>query len=461
VSITSGLRSRATATTSSLWPSPWPAEDGGPTRGQRPHGLAGLHLGPGEELRLAALRDAFATTMIVLRKPGEVFALRHTLGRRPRIDASTSWVERLDPRTLAPLASSPALPGGPFWPGGLAAHGNGSLYVVHGRYCHRLSPELELLDSCELPVPRPYNSFVVLGDGCLATKDMDLSLRTPARLTVIDPDTLAIRATADVPEPVVARLAADDDLIYAVGARTVWRYHWDGRRLERDTGWQHRYNGGDRHSYGWDPVISGGHVWLMDNGAHDYATTMRGAGRAAGPVRLIRVSVTDSADHDAVAVSGRPRGTVTNPPLHDPARHIVVAYDSGNGVVRAFRHRVSLEPLWQRELSHAGHMLLFGDSGELVVHDFHGPAAARTRSSRLLAPRLSLLARSSAIRSGLARGSHDDVIVLDIETGAERARAAVPTMFQSVLFPAPGLDRDLYWCTMSTLARLEVTTTEA
>jgi hypothetical protein len=29
-------------------------------------------------------------------------------------------------------------------------------------------------------------------------------------------------------------------------------------------------------------------------------------------------------------------------------------------------------------------------------------------------------------------------------------------MFQSVLFPTPGLQRDLYWCTFSTLARLEV-----
>jgi hypothetical protein len=29
-------------------------------------------------------------------------------------------------------------------------------------------------------------------------------------------------------------------------------------------------------------------------------------------------------------------------------------------------------------------------------------------------------------------------------------------MFQSVLFPAPGWGRDLYWCTFSTLARLEV-----
>jgi hypothetical protein len=29
-------------------------------------------------------------------------------------------------------------------------------------------------------------------------------------------------------------------------------------------------------------------------------------------------------------------------------------------------------------------------------------------------------------------------------------------MFQSVLFPAVGWERDLYWCTFSTLARLEV-----
>jgi hypothetical protein len=48
------------------------------------------------------------------------------------------------------------------------------------------------------------------------------------------------------------------------------------------------------------------------------------------------------------------------------------------------------------------------------------------------------------------------VVVLDIETGSETARARVPSMFQSVLFPAPGWERDLYWCTFSTLARLEV-----
>jgi hypothetical protein len=48
------------------------------------------------------------------------------------------------------------------------------------------------------------------------------------------------------------------------------------------------------------------------------------------------------------------------------------------------------------------------------------------------------------------------VVVVDIETGAERGRAAVPSLMQSVVFPAPGFGRDLYWCTMTTLARVAV-----
>ena len=92
-----------------------------------------------------------------------------------------------------------------------------------------------------------------------------------------------------------------------------------------------------------------------------------------------------------------------------------------------------------------------------MLHDYRGPALARTGIARAVANRSSRPASSPAIRRALARGSADEVIVVDIETGVERARARVPTMFQSVLFPAPGFGRDLYWCTFSTLARLEVT----
>jgi hypothetical protein len=445
-----------------LWPSPWPAEDGGPRREQAPSGISGLGLGlglaAGGRLRLAARRDAFATTMVVLREPGEVFVLRHSLGRRPHRDPAVSWVERINPLTLETVARSAELPGGPFWPGGLLAHANGSLHVVFGRWCHRLSPGLEVLASRRLPRPRPYNSCVVLADGTLAMKDLDRSLRTSASLTLLDPDTLAPRCDEVVlREPSVGRLAADGNTVFVVGTRTVGRLSWDGARCSVDADWRLAYHGGRDHSYGWDPVISGGQLWFLDNGAHRYATTMRGAGVARGPVRLIRVSLVDCADHEYVAVCGSRRGTVTDPPVYDPERRIAVAYDSGNGIVQAFRFDGRVTPLWQHAFDHAAHMLLFRDTGEVVIHDFHGPAFARTRIAQALGDRSAAPARSSLIRHALARVAGDDVVVLDIETGTERARTRVPSMFQSVLFPAPGLHRDLYWCTFSTLARLEVT----
>lgn len=441
----------------SLWPSRWAAEDGGPQRHQTPHGHPGLALAPGERLELVAARDAFATTMIVLREPGEVFALRQTIGRRPHRDPSSAWVERIDAGTLAPLGRSPRLPGGPFWPGGLAAHANGSLHVVAGRSCQRLSAELEPLAACELPQPRPYNSFVVLADGTLAMKDLDRALEHPARLTLLDPETLERRAEdIELPEPSIARLSADGDVVYAVGATTVWRYRWDGTRLERDGGWEAPYRRGPGNSYGWDPVIAGGQLWLLDNGAHDYVTTMRGAGTSSGPVHLIRVSLSDADDYEIVEVCGTPRGTVTDPPLYDVSRRIAIAYDSGNGIVQAFRFDGALQPLWRRQLDHAAHMLLFQETGELVLGDFHGPRPARARLARAAGRRSSWLARSGVSRRAIARVSGDDVVVVDIETGSERSRVRVPSMFQSVLFPAPGFHRDLYWCTFSTLARLEV-----
>lgn len=438
----------------SLWPSPWPAEDGGPRRTQAT-AQRGLGISEGERLECAAARDAFATTMAVLRDPGEVYVLRHTLGGRPLRDSSSAWVERIDPVTLEPLERSDDLAAGPFWPGGLLAHGNGSLYVVYGRFCHRLSPALQRMAFHELPQPRPYNSAVVLGDGTLAMKDIDRSLRHPARITLLDPDTLTPRCPeVELPEPVIARLSADGERVYAVGATAVHAYRWDGERLERD--FEARYLDRPGQSYGWDPVIDGGQLWFLDNGEHRYATTMLGAGVADGPVHLVRISLTNPEDREMIEVCGLRRGAVTDPPLYDPERRVVLAYDSANGVLAAFRFTDRLDPLWRRPLAHAAHMIRYPDTGEVVVHDWAGPRFARTRLAQALGARTGWVAGRRSVRIAAGRRCHDDVVVLDIETGAERARARVPTLFQSVLFPAPGWRRDLYWCTFSTLARLEV-----
>src|SRR5205085_1381743 len=133
-------------------------------------------------------------------------------------------------------------------------------------------------------------------------------------------------------EPAIARLSADGDVLYVVGAETAMRFHWDGARLERDAAWGFRYLS-ESGSYGWDPVIAGGHLWFMDNGAHDFVTTMRGAGVAPGPVHLIRASLADCEDRESVEVCGAARGAVTDPPLYDERRRIAIGYDSANGVI--------------------------------------------------------------------------------------------------------------------------------
>jgi hypothetical protein len=59
-------------------------------------------------------------------------------------------------------------------------------------------------------------------------------------------------------------------------------------------------------------------------------------------------------------------------------------------------------------------------------------------------------------RQLVTRLTKEDVLVLDIESGEERGRAPVPSLFQSVLFPCPGWNRDLYYCSFSTVARIAV-----
>jgi hypothetical protein len=355
--------------------------------------------------------------MTIVRGPDEVFLYGSTFGA-----GSTAWVERLHPQTLAVEARVGALHGGPWWPGGIAAHADGALLLVHGRWAHRLGTDLELLASRELPRERAYNSFVVLPDGHLVTKDLVMDASAPSHLVVLEPESLEIVAgEVAAPEPSIARLSADDDFVYLVGDHTVFRYHWDGRKLECDGHWSFRYRTDDElQSYGWDPVIAGGHVWFMDNGAHRYAGAMRGRGVAPGPVHLVRVAVDDPDDHELVEVSGLPAGAITNPPLYDPEHRVAIAYDSANGVLAAFDFDRRLTPRWRVPLDTAGHLVWYPAGGTLVAYDHH---------------------------------ETEHMVLLDLATGEERGRVDTGSPMQSVVFPAAA-DGVVYYTSFSTIARI-------
>ena len=409
--------------------SPWPGEDGGPRRNQ----TAAWSLGSARGRVGVTYREAPSATMVVLRDPGEVYALRHSFG-----PDAVSWVEQLDPVTLEPLVRSVDLAGGPTWPGGLAAHADGSLYVVFGNHAHRLGAALDLLGTAELPRSRPYNSFVLLPDGHLVTKDFGGVLPgedpashsdEPCELVVLEPGSLEIVARCPMAEPSIARLSADGDTVYVVGTSSLLRARWDGRRLTPDVGFAGRYRTIEGQTYGWDPVLALGAAWFLDDGfgSERYVGTFRGQGVNTAPLHLVRVDL-GSGDVSLTEICGRPGGVVANPPLVDESRRIVVGFDSGNGVLVAFdvADDGSTTERWRREQSHAAHMLLFSGDGDLVTTDHDVTRMA------------------------------DQFVVLDVETGAERARIDSGSPLQSVLFPAPGWSGDLYHCSFAGISRLFV-----
>jgi hypothetical protein len=425
--------------------------------------VPGLGLRPGERLEVAAARDAFATDVLVRRDPGELYALRHDLPAfGPQARPVEGWVERLDPDTLATTASSPRLPAGVWWPGGLAAHAGGDLHMVLGRWVHRLSPDLEVLASHRLPVGRPHNSFVVLDAGELVTKDCDAPAGgAPATVSVLDPVTLLpVVPPLALPEPCIARLSSDGERVIAVGTTTVFRLRLDraAGRLAIDDGWRPRYGPAPGRGYGWDPVVTDKHVFWMDNGANQVDRSMLSSGDHPDPMRLWWARHDDGTVRSE-PISALPFGTESNPPAWDPERGIVVAYDAGNAVLRAWRVRGdALEPLWRRDgLAHAGHLIVYPDTRELVAQDWRDVAALRhSRVRPALRTVLGALAQSRRVRAASLLLGRDHIVVLDLDTGAEKARAAVPSPSQAFLFPAPGFGRDVYYQSLTTIARVAV-----
>ncbi len=405
--------------------SPWPGEDGGPARMQTAAAGSSLSLTAGERLHCTT-RDTVLSTMTVLGDPGEVYLLTHSALRSNLGLATSSCVERIDPHSLQTRQRSKRLPGGPMWPGGMAIHRNGDLYVVYGRYAHRLDRACGLKASFQLPLNLAYNSFVILDNGRIVTKN--LSDTVAAHLTVIDAESLRpVCADIVCPEPSIARLSAVGNTVYVVGVRSIFRYHWDdaAQTLRQDRDWSWNYVGTTAQTHGWDAVIDGHNAWFMDNGLHRYRINMRGAGVRHTPNRLLRVSLAHADDHGAVDISGLRGGSITNPPLVDLQRRIVVGFDSANSVLCAWRIQAdqSLSPLWRKEpFGAASHLLLYPASGELVVNDY--------------------------------RRFGEEVVVLDIETGLERARVRSGGLTQGVVFPSVGWERDFYWCSMGRVARI-------
>ena len=415
---------------SEYWKSSWSGEDGGPRRLQRARNAVIPTISADSQLDVTS-RDAPALTMAIVGPNDELFLQRIMPG-----PAAVSWVEKIDPITLEVIAQSEQLAGGPLWPGGLAAHANGSLYVVFGNHAHRLSADLQVIVSVELPRLRPYNSFVILPSGHLATKDFSGALpgqpngtpMEPTELLILDPQDLRIVARLELAEPSIARLSADGNDIYVVGDYSLIRVFWRNETLIVDTTFNARYRTLEGQTFGWDAVITDEDAWFLDNGEGTqlFMGSFRGVGISSAPLHLVRVNK-KTAQVTLTEICGLPDGIIANPPVVDTQRQIVVGFDSGNGVISGFDYdEDSVTPRWSRQQNHACHMLLSPEAGQIVTAD-HRPDIGC-----------------------------EQVVILDITTGDEVARVSTTSPIQSAVFPAIGPKGDIYWCSMFTITRISV-----
>ena len=268
----------------------------------------------------------------------------------------------------------------------MACHANGSLYVVFGRHAHRLSADLSRCAAtrCRARARITRSCCSTTGSSSPRTS---ITRRASRRCTACSIPTRSSRSarTFRCPSrrsrgsPRTATRSTRSATTRCSGSRGT-----GGRSCAIRT-WSYRYRDAPRSEL------------RLGRRARRRTRLVHGPGRARlrrndarrGP-RKGRDPAPSACRSPTRAITTRRRspglayGTCTNPPVYDPARRIAIAYDSGNGVIAAWRHTEAgaLEPLWQRELATAGHLIRFADTGLLLAYDFRAPAFFRTRAFR-------------------------------------------------------------------------------
>lgn len=413
------------------YPSAWPCECGGPRR-QKTAAGPGLNLQPSDQLKSTTRKiEGRWPVMFVQRDAGELYLQGGALPFQH--EESYGWLEKVDPITLEPIAQSNNLPsGGHNWCGAVVVHENGDLYMTNGRYCHRIAPDCSVVAECELPKDCAYNGLLILSDGNLIMKDIQLS--EPSHFSVLEPERLEEVDRFQFPENSVGRISVDrtpdGEFVYATCDAKVYRLRYADGELGLDDAWVGDYNlQGEDQSFAWDTCVGDGSVWFQDMGAVPGALALLtprpvGTGAAfpgqaaSGGQHVFRFACENATERDTLTPFGLPQGSVPAPPLYDQRSHVLVAFDSANGKLGGWRYGGpgDLQNLWVNDIRNRQQPMLFAETNELIVDD--------------------------------VQEDGDYVVVLDLETGEELGRAHSGAAQSSGMFFCPGWDRDVYYATL-------------
>ena len=318
---------------------------------------------------------------------------------------SSAWVERIDPRHARDgRAARPTWPPGRSGRAGWRRTPTGRCTSSSATTATGSPPTSSCSRTRELPAePRPYNSFVVLRDGTLATKDFDRDLREPARRSSCSIRTRSSAAAADVSprragdraalgrrrRPLRGRRA--DRACGCAGTATALARDatWGGRYLH--PGQQLRLGPGDRRR----PAVV--HGQRRARLRHDDARRRRGA-RAGAPASGCRSTTADDLERGRGLRRCRAAPSPTRR-SYDAERRIAIAYDSANGVVQAFRFDERADAaVAPRALPRRPHGPVSPRPASSCCTTSSGPAFARTRAGRAVGRRATAVMRSAALR---------------------------------------------------------------
>jgi hypothetical protein len=304
--------------------------------------------------------------------------------------------------------------------GGLVMHADGYVYAVARAVLYKIDARsMAILAHRELPLVGSgaeqyftvYNGMQVIGSGDLVLKGFDLiSNEVEGWLILVDPRDLSLRtvqaAAVSSPRLTIDQRPGGDAMLYLLNGEASTRYLISGGRFVPDPAWtaSYRIPGSTQAS---SPVLFGDQIAFSDNTSPVAATEIQlftqPVSRSLGRLAPQRAFAEHTPGINFFMIGGDPFVT-----------RLVIVFDPINGYVAAHQLTASgwLEPRWERRYKASASPALVADRGYLYIDDY--------------------------------QGGRDHLVVLELWTGRELARVALPATEPTVGCIFVGMNDDVY-----------------
>ena len=263
-------------------------------------------------------------------------------------------------------------------------------------------------------------------------------------LLVIDPQTLRVVSQVTPPERIAyARMAmaptgephapgeAPAEWVMVPGDETMLRWRYEQGELLLDEAWRTRYRSwGDGSFAGTGPSVFGGQVYYTDNTAPFGVTS---------GYNLLRKPL-DGGEQQRQSLSDGKPGFMFFSTVIDPLAEQVYVWDTQNNTVDA-RHLETLDLKWRANLCNTDCLTVASDRGHVYVSDH----------DHSLPPHQ--LMQSVGWKNDF-RHIEKFFVVLDADTGGEKARISLGKSSPVMAMIVPGMNNDVFVSSREGLVRI-------